>query len=209
MSEVYNKSKELYDARSAKAEATYEWLESLDALDVGQFAEAISGEFGRGMAERYGSLVIKHGLWSEVLALALSDDDKLAFRSAWSLDWAYFQGRERMRPYAGSFLDTYLASTNGSVHRSFSKVLCDMMRRGIICLTDDQAASVAEKCFDLLIRDDVKSAVKVWCAEILYELSATLDWIGDHLADTLRHQMETQPTPAILNHYAKLLRRLG
>lgn len=196
------------EVRTTKAEMAYQWLSGLQKVDAAQFADAIAGEFGQGMAERYAALIIKHGLWEEVIPMALSDDDKLAFRSTWALDWAYSRNKSVMEPYTEQFLETYLASTNGSVHRSFSKMLCDMLRRGTITLDESRQAEVAEKCFDLLIDESVRSAVKIWSAEILYQLMPRIDWIAEHLEETLVYQLESHPSPAIITHYDKLLKKL-
>lgn len=202
-------SAERYERRSLAAQVAYESLAAQPAITAAQYEAALAGEFGRGMAERFGRLIAPHGLWSEVIDMALSEDDRVAFRASWALEWAYFDDRQAFAPHVSHFFDVYLKSWNGSVHRMYTKMLCDMMRCGILMPDDVQAEQVVEKCFDLLISDDVKTAVKVWCVEVLYDMCPRFDWISEHLAATLNHQIETNPVPAIINHYNKVLRRMA
>lgn len=195
--------------RQQAADEMYKVLASADEVTGEMLVIGLSGELGPGMAGRFGSLIQRHGLYGEAIALAGHPDDRVAFRASWALEWAYEADRERFRPLSGDILATFLSSRNGSVHRIYTKMICDMSRRGIIVFDDREAEKVAEKAFDLLIDPDTKVAVKVWAAEVLFDLSAWLGWVRDHLPDVVRHQMELSPTPAMLNHGNKLLRRIA
>lgn len=195
--------------RQMAAEQTYENIVLQDNLGLDGFVAGLQGEFGPGMDERYGRLIVEKNLWAEALGLAFHDDSRVAFRASWALEWAYFNYKEMFVPYISRFFENYLVATNPSVHRHYTKMLCDMMRCGMFVPETSQMEQIAEKTFDLLIGAQTKSAVRVWAAEILFELSSVLGWVGEHLAEVLRQQMETIPTPAILNHYGKLLRRIN
>lgn len=195
--------------RQMISEERFEGIASLDTPTTDDLVNGLSEEFGPEMDVRYGSLIADKGLWTEALVLAFHADGRVAFRASWALEWAYFSHRESFAPYVAVFFENFLKADNPSVHRSYAKMLCDMLRRGIFVPDDGQAERIAEKSFDLLIGVDTKSAVRIWTAEILYELSLRLDWIGEHLEDVLRRQMESMPTPALLSHYPKLLRRMA
>lgn len=195
--------------RALSAGKRFEEFCRLENVTCGDLAQALGGEFGPAMDERFGSQVIEKGLWAEALELAFHPDPHVAFRASWALEWAYFHERLLFAPYVGQFFDNYLKARNPSVHRHYTKMLCDMMRRGVFEPDTSQAEQIAEKTFDLLISPGTKSAVRVWAAEILYELSFRLEWVGEHLEEILRHQMETMPTPAILSHYRKVLKKMA
>lgn len=195
--------------RALSAGKRFEEFSRLENVTCGDLAKALGGEFGPAMDERFGSQVIRKGLWAEALALAFHPDPHVAFRASWALEWAYFHDRELFVPHIPDFIENYLRVRNPSAHRHYTKMLCDMMRRGVFDPDTSQAEQVAEKTFDLLISPGTKSAVRVWSAEILYELSSRLEWVGEHLEGILRHQMATMPTPAILSHYRKVLKKMA
>lgn len=194
--------------RQLSAGKRYEDFSSLENAGCLELAAALAGEFGPGMDERFGRQIVEKGLWKEALSLAFHEDGRVAFRASWALEWAYFHDRRLFEPFVGLFLENYQSAENPSVHRHYTKMLCDMIRRKMFEPDMSQAGIIAEKTFDLLIGATTKSAVRVWAAEILYELLPRLEWVGENLSEVLRMQMETMPTPAILNHYGKLLRRM-
>ncbi len=208
MPQTLTPSKERLEQQLA-AEARLERLAAQDVLSYDDLAAGLQGEFGPGMDERFGSRISEEGLWPEALTLAFHKDGRVAFRASWALEWAYFNHKEAFVPYIPAFYENYLKIDNPSAHRHYTKMLCDMLRRGLFVPDAAQAGRIAEKTFDLLIGAETKSAVRVWAAEILYELSPRLDWVGEHLGEVLRQQMETIPTPAIVNHYGKLLSRMA
>lgn len=190
------------------AEQTYENIVLQDNLGLDGLIAGLQGEFGPGMDERYGRLIVEKNLWPDALGLAFHDDSRVAFRASWALEWAYFNHKEMFVPYILRFFENYIVASNPSVHRHYTKMLCDMMRCGLFVPETSQMEQIAEKTFDLLIGAQTKSAVRVWAAEILFELSPALDWVEEYLSDVLRRQMEAIPMPAILNHYGKLLKKI-
>lgn len=199
-----------YAERKSKAEGLYDNLANTLSLSPEQFAEALGGNFMGKMGKMYGNLIIKHNLWESAITLALHHNPKIAFRSAWALDNAYFSNREELpNHFPKLFIDTYLASENGSVHRCYTKILCDMLKRKLIHPEISTLEKIAEKTFDLLLNPDTKVAVKAWCVEVLYILSSKISWVDEHLEDTIRTQLEREPlSPATINHAKKTLIRL-
>ncbi len=169
----------------------------------------LSGGLTKKMNTTAGSLIVEENLWDEAMALARSGDDRLAFRASWGLEWAYTMMPEEIVARWGQFFEDFLASRNDSVHRVYSKMICDMMRRRAIALSADEASHLAEKCFDLLINPDTAIAVKVWQIEILHELSPRIGWIGEHLTETVRTLSESPDcTPAMAAHARHYFRKL-
>jgi hypothetical protein len=120
--------------------------------------------------------------------IGMSAEHHLAFRASWAVEWAYEQCPEGELPvwFAERMTSDFVASTNGSLHRVYAKMLLDRMRFGGFTPTDTQVESLAEKCFDLLINPKTRGAVQMWCMEILTELSPRADWIAEALIETAR-----------------------
>ena len=187
----------------------FEWFAKLDHVTCEEFAMALRGEFGPNMGEWLGKQLVEKELWNEALSLAFHKDPCIAFRASWALEWAYFHSRESFRPYVSAFVGNYLRADNPSVHRHYNKIMCDMIRHGLVTLDDSMLESVVEKAFDLLIDENTKSAVRVWSAEILFDLALRCEWVDNSLEDVLKQQMNTLSTPALVSHYRMLLKRMA
>lgn len=189
--------KDIHDKRSSR-----------DTVSQGLFVEGLLAEFESEMNERYGRIIAENDLWDFALDLAFHDDPRVAFRSSWALEWAYFNDRESFRPHTAHFFDNFLKAANPSAHRHYSKMLYDMMRRGAVTLDHGQACATAEKCFELLIDPSTRVAVKVWCMEILFDLRPRLDWLEENLRDAVQILLDTNPSAGLANRGFKLLKRL-
>lgn len=158
-------------------------------------------------SRRYGTVVLENGLYAEALALGFDSDPQVAFRSAAALEFAYFAQAERFVPHLPVFLSNYLNVTNPSAHRHYTKMMEHMLRTGRLSLSPDQARQVAETAFDRLIDPRTRVAVQVWSMEILDLLSLRLDWVEEHLEETVRHLMEGG-SPGIQVRGARLCARI-
>jgi hypothetical protein len=149
---------------------------------------------GGQMKPAVGYLILKHGLWEQAMNIGIHTEHHLAFRASWALEWAYEQCPEGQLPewFADRMTGDFVVSTNGSLHRVYAKMVLDRMRFGAFAPTDTQAELLAEKCFDLLINPKTRGAVRMWCMEILTDLSPRADWIADSLEATA-HNISQQP----------------
>lgn len=156
-----------------------------------------------------GSLIVEESLWDEAMLLSGSEDDRTAFRISWGLEWAYTLEPKELELRAKRFVRDFLDARNESVNRVYSKMLCDMTRRGAVELDPEEAISVAEKAFDLLINPKTAVAVKVWQIELLYDLRSRMDWIEEALVETVRTLSEaTECTPGMASHARHFFRRI-
>lgn len=156
-----------------------------------------------------GSLIVEEGLWMEAMDLAMSGDDRVAFRSSWSLEWAYSTNMERFNEFIPRFVDDFIRALNHSVNRVYTKMLCDMMRRGAVILTTKKAEQAAEKSFDLLVDPETPTAIRAWAIELLWDLSEPIDWIEEQLTELVRDMSEkpdcSAGEAAHARHYFKRL----
>ncbi len=157
-------------------------------IDEQQLESLLDYSFYSGdMKPTVGYLILKHGLWEEAMDIGRYGEQKIAFRATWALEWAYEQSSPDELPewFADRMLDDFAASDNGSLHRVYAKMLCDQIRFGDYRPTGPQAERMAEKCFDLAIDPQTKTAVAFWCLEILSELAPRVDWVAEELDGTV------------------------
>jgi hypothetical protein len=167
---------------------------------------------GGGMKPAVGHLILKYGLWSEAMNIGMSAEHHLAFRASWALEWAYEQCSPEVLPawFANRMTADFVASTNGSLHRVYAKMILDQMRFGGHIPPEAQVESLAEKCFDLLINPSTRGAVRMWCMEILSELAPRTDWIADALTATaLTISQQPDCPPGISMACRRVLQKQG
>lgn len=183
-----------------------------EAITAGTLAGLlIAGGLTKKMNTVIGSLIAEEGLWTEAMDLAMSGDDKLAFRASWGLEWAYSTNTESFGGFIPRFVEDLLRTRNHSVNRVYSKMLCDMMRRGALRPDTAQAEKIAEKAFDLLISPDTPTAVRAWQVELLADLRGTLDWVEENLTAIVRDMSEkpdcSPGEAAQARHYFRMLEK--
>ncbi len=164
------------------------------------------------MKPTVGYLILKHGLWDEAMNIGRYGERRIAFRATWVLEWAYEQSAPDELPewFADRMTDDFAASDNGSLHRVYAKMLCDMKRFGNYRPADGQAERLAEKCFELAIDPRTKTAVMFWCLEVLSELAPRLDWVAEELEETVRRISESpECTPGMAVACREILKRLS
>lgn len=172
------------------------------------FIERLSAGIDSKINKKFGQLIVSDNMWAFALDLGLHEDPRVAFRGSWALEWAFFNDRGAFGPHIAHFADNFLKATNASVHRHYTKMMRDMLHRGMLVPDTAQAEQIAEKTFDLLISPATKTSVKVWCMEILFELAPHLDWIGEQLRETVRQIIENEPSRGLANHSCKMLKRI-
>ncbi len=99
---------------------------------------------GGGMKATVGYIILKYEAWEAAMDVARTDS-KTGFRAAWALEWAYEQAEPNGLPewLPDRVADDFVASSNGSLHRIYAKMLCDMVRFGGMCPSDAQAIGPA------------------------------------------------------------------
>lgn len=162
------------------------------------------------MNSMLGSLIVEDNLWDAALRLGRNDDRRIAFRASWALEWAYVVEPQQIEKRFAAFLNDLLATRSESVQRVYSKMLCDMIRRGAVSLNDSEAEAVTERCFDLLTGESTPVAVKVWQIELLYDLVPRIEWVEENLSAIVRGISESEGcSPAMAAHARNYFRRIG
>lgn len=164
--------------------------------------------FKPGFAEHFGQLVFDRSLEEECMDLAFDPDPRIAFRAAYALEFAFFIDPAGFAcSYGNKLAADYILAENPSVHRHYSKMLFQMLEKGLIQPSEEITDRIIEKAFDLLISPKAMPAVKVWSMDILCFLSPRRDWIARSLFETLQNLM-IDGSPGIKSKGAKICRRL-
>jgi hypothetical protein len=178
-----------------------------------QLETALSGPIPPGrLARAYGRDIVGNDLWEDAMRMAAASEPtgpaaRTAFHAGWALEHAYFSAPGDFTPFIGRFLEDFVAVRNPSVHRHYTKIMSDLLRRGAVRPNDVQAEAIVERCFDFLIDPDVRVGVKVWAMEALERLAPRVEWVGEHLCAVVG-QLMADGTPAVVSRGRKLMRRL-
>ena len=148
MKGIYKRTEYPTAARSAREELGPPPQERIDKETLQGILSA--GGLTKQTNRMLGRLIAEEKLWDEAMELARSDEAQVAFRSAWALEWAYTMDAHPIEARFRRFFEDFLRSDNTSVQRIYSKMLCDMVRRGDVSTDAQHAEELAGKCFDLL-----------------------------------------------------------
>jgi len=143
---------------------------------------------GGGMKATVGYVILKHGTWEAAMNVGLGTsrgdtsvgNPRTAFRATWALEWAYEWAEPGELPewFFDRMVGDFARSSNGSLQRIYGKMICDQMRFGGVHPSDNQAESLTERCFGLVIDPATKTAVRYWSLEILTDLAPRVGWVS-------------------------------
>ena len=207
MKGIYKRTEYPTAARSAREELGPPPQERIDKEMLQGILSA--GGLTKQTNRMLGRLIAEEKLWDEAMELARSDEAQVAFRSAWALEWAYTMDAYPIEARFRRFFEDFLRSGNTSVQRIYSKMLCDMVRRGAVATDALQAEGLAGKCFDLLTDEKTPVAVKIWQIELLDDLRTRIGWIEENLTEMVRSLSENpECRPAMAAYARRYLRRV-
>ncbi|MFD0767227.1 hypothetical protein ACFQZI_20395 [Mucilaginibacter lutimaris] len=146
---------------------------------------------------------------NEVLDLTFHNDKKIGFRAAWLLDTLMTGNPELYINNLEYFIKRIPGVKNESCKRHYARILFHLtMPNAPLAVRNSLAAIdmeyVVEKCFDWIIDPKVKVAVKVFAADVLFNLHNRYDWIKDELTNQVQFMMR-DGGPAIQSRGKKLL----
>jgi hypothetical protein len=145
-------------------------------------------------------------------------NDRVSFRAAWVLEHILLQNPHLHALCLSRITAMMPAITRSSSRRHFSKLLkvafneCARKRfprDGCRLLERTDMEPIVECCFEWLMDNGTKPAVKVHCMDILTALSARYGWIADELPHVVEMQL-LDASPGLRNkalHVLETLRR--
>jgi 8-oxo-dGTP diphosphatase len=122
------------------------------------------------------------GLFLKLLSYSYSNDNKLAFRSSWTLSKMFDRFPGMIKPHLSEIVERLNELENESARRSFLRILSlsDMQE-----LSPDHHGLLADHCFNALNSGFSAIAIKAYSMEILYKLAVIYPELANELAVTV------------------------
>lgn len=151
-------------------------------------------------------------LIADLIKLSLSPDGSVAWRAAWILENVVVGKMAAYISQIPEIIDAFPHIKSDGGKRHYAKM---MMK-----ITDPKSAmfyhllikinleNVVEACFDWLIDEKIKVAVKAFCIQILFNLHFRYDWIREELPSQIEHLMQ-DGSAGIQTKGRKILSALG
>jgi 8-oxo-dGTP diphosphatase len=133
------------------------------------------------------SAVENPAIFLKLLEYSYSDDEKLAFRSSWTLTKVCDKYPGIIYPHLSEIVDSLPKFDNESVQRSFLRIisLSDLKN-----LSSRHHGILADHCFSMLKSGFSAIAIKAYSMEILYNLSLIYPELANELSSSIRIIME-------------------
>lgn len=160
------------------------------------------------------SAIIKKQQFSiaDLVDITFHPDKPIAFRAAWILENTILQKPENYVEDIEYILLRLRDLENPSCKRHYTKIVTHLTSPKAPAvirhkLTSINLEPIVEKLFDWLIDPKVKTAVKVFAAQALFNMRHRYPWIAEELANQLQFLMRNG-TAAIQSRGKKLLAQL-
>ena len=169
----------------------------------GELIEIMSNRFYEDFAVITSAKVVEMGAVDVLYQLATdnslqlpkSKNKSVIFRSAYTLEYIYFNHRELFAPFIEIFCSDFSCCDNESAKRHFAKMMNDILKYHTP--TTEQIESIAEAVAGWISDPKTKVAVKIWAMSILKTLRDKVAWIDD-IWDDLESVVTQNATPGIL-----------
>jgi len=129
------------------------------------------------------------------LELPKSKKKAIIFRSAYTLEYIYFNHRALFNPFIERFCDDFSCCENESAKRHFAKIMTDILKHHTP--TTKQMESIAHAAVNWISEPKTKVAVKIGAMSILKVLRNKVQWIDD-IWDDIEAVATQKLTPGVL-----------
>ncbi len=149
----------------------------------------------------------------DVIALTFHADKQIAFRAAWLMDTMYFDEPVYYLDDIDYLLQQIPNIKYPASKRHYSRIALNLTSPKAPKAIHDILASInlepmVEHFFDWMIDPKVKVAVKVFVAEVIFNLRGRYPWVTEELTGQIQFMMR-DGTAAIQSTGKKLLKRLA
>jgi 8-oxo-dGTP diphosphatase len=151
------------------------------------------------------SAIENPAIFDKLLEFSFSHDDKLAFRSSWTLTKVCDKYPELIYPHLDMIIRALANLENESAMRSFLRIisLSDIER-----ISENNHGILAELCFGLLRSGFSAIAVKAYSMEILYRLVLKYPDLRNELAATIS-MLQPEGSAGIVSRGRQILKKLA
>lgn len=147
--------------------------------------ELMSSRFYEDFAATTSAQVIQIGAVEDLYQLATdyslelpkSKKQATIFRSAYTLEYIYFNHRELFDPFIERFCNDFPSCENESAKRHFAKIMTDLLKHHTP--TTKQMDAIADAAANWISKPKTKVAVIIWAMSILKALRNKVQWIND------------------------------
>ncbi len=129
------------------------------------------------------------------LNMPKAQKQNIIFRSAYILEYIYFNYPDLFYPFIERFICDYPNCKNASAQRHFTKMMADLLKKHKF--NGEQINFIAEATTLWVSDPKTKVAVKVWAMHILNILKSDLLWLSEIWND-LEELMKNDASPAML-----------
>jgi len=165
--------------------------------------ELMSDRFYKNFAATSSAKVIEMGAVDDLyqlatdnsLALSKSKKQVVIFRSAYTLEYIYFNYNAFFNPFIDRFCDDFACCENESAKRHFAKIMTDILKYHTP--TTRQMESIADAAVSWISEPKTKVAVKIGAMSILKALRNKVQWIDD-IWDDIEAVATQKLTPGVL-----------
>ena len=149
----------------------------------------------------------------DLIDLTFYQDLHVAFRAAWILENLFLKEPKMYEQHIPYLISRVPEVKYASCQRHYAKILMHITSKKALVnvakiLEEMDLEPVVEKCFDWMIDPKIKVAVKVFSAEVLFNLSERYPWVKEELANQIMFSMKTG-SAGIQSKGKKLLKALN
>jgi len=159
-------------------------------------------ELSRRNTDMVADLILqKPDLLEELFATFLRNEEPVSRRAAWVIDTITEERNDLLTP----FLDKIIAALPQFGHDGLKRHSLRMLARSAISI--DRLGELMNLCFEWLTSPKEAVATKIYCMEILYQISVKEPDLKKELADSIEWRMQEE-SPGFRNRASKLLTKL-
>ena len=177
-----------------------------DSADDEELQSMVNRMMSRQEAEWIATSAIENpAIFDKLLEYSFSDDDKLAFRSSWTLTKVCDKFPELIYPHLNKIIGSLSKLENESAMRSVLRIisLSDMER-----ISEKNHGILADHCFGLLRSGFSAIAIKAYSMEILYRLVLKYPELRNELAATIS-MLQPEGSAGIVSRGRQILKKLA
>jgi 8-oxo-dGTP diphosphatase len=179
---------------------------ALDSTDDGELREMVNRMMSMQEAEWIATSAIENpAIFEKLLEYSFSGDNKLAFRSSWTLTKVCDRYPEMIYPHLSTIIEALPNIENESAMRSLLRIisLSDMER-----ISEKLHGLLADQCFSLLRSGFSAIAIKAYSMEILYRLVLKYPELRNELTATIS-MLQPEGSAGIVARGRQILKKLA
>jgi hypothetical protein len=183
-------------------------------LNQSALHEMLTAPKGLNWVKKFADSIETEGfVFTDLLDLTLHRENRTAFHASWVLDTLVTRNLSQYASQFSQIIAYSLQSTNPSCHRQYARILMFFTAskapakvKAIVAQTNLEP--VIEQCFDWLLNESVKVAVKSHAAETLFNIRHRYNWVADELQSQLYRLMQNG-SPFVLSTGRRLLQNFN